>query len=147
MKKDGSWFRGELDGGYCTQQSNSLQMKIKETITRTLWNCLLIIFLATLLAAPAHGQIFVTTNSGTVGEYNATTGATLNASLVSGLSGAYGIAVSGGNLFVVNNGTNTIEEYNATTGATVNAALVSGLPFSFGIAVSGGNLFVVNNAG
>src|ERR1022692_3698910 len=97
---------------------------------------------AALWAMPgtARGQIFETNNvNNTIGEYNATTGATVNASLVSGLSSPEGIAVSGGDLFVVNENTNTIREYNATTGATVNASLVSGLSSPVGIAVSGGD--------
>ena len=41
------------------------------------------------------------TVDGTIGEYT-TSGATVNASLVSGLNYPYGIAVSGSNLFVTN---------------------------------------------
>src|SRR6266496_3454501 len=121
-------------------------MKTKRTITKTLWNSLLIIFLGTLLAGQAHGQIFVTNEaSGTVGEYDAATGAAINASLVSGLNGGpAGIALSGGNLFVTNAFEGSIGEYDATTGATINSALVSGLNFPLGIAVSGGNLFVTS---
>ena len=84
------------------------------------------------------------TGGGTIGEYNATTGAVVNAALVSGLNSPTGIAVSGGNLWVANHGNGTIGEYNATTGAVVNAALVSGLNAPTGIAVSGGNLWVTN---
>jgi hypothetical protein len=120
-------------------------MKTKRTITKTLWNSLLIIFLGTLLAGQAHGQIFVTNRIiGTVGEYNAATGATINSALVSGFNSATGIAVSGGNLWVDNQFDGTIGEYNATTGATVNASLVSGLSNSYFLALSGGNLFVTN---
>ena len=70
-----------------------------------------------------------------------------NASLVSGLSNPFGIAVSGGNLWVANQGGGTIGEYNATTGAAVNASLVSGLSAPYGIAVSGGNLWVADYIG
>src|SRR5216683_706202 len=107
---------------------------------------------AALCAMPgtARAQIFVTSNvvdgKDTVGEYT-TSGATVNAALLSALGFPTGIAVSGGNLFVtsLNNGTNgTIGEYT-TSGATVNAALVSGLNSPQGIAVSDGNLFVVTN--
>jgi PEP-CTERM motif len=73
--------------------------------------------------------------TGAIGEYNAITGATVNASLVSGLSNPLGIAVFGGNLFVSQYGPNTIGEYNAITGATVNASLVSGLNGPYGIDV------------
>ena len=67
----------------------------------------------------------------------------MNASLVSGLNGPTGIAVSGSDLFVANYSTGTIGEYT-TSGATVNASLVSGLNDPYGIAVSGSNLFVTN---
>jgi hypothetical protein len=56
-----------------------------------------------------------------IGEYT-TSGATVNASLVSFYNAptlGHGIAVSGSNLFVTNDGTNTIGEYT-TAGATVN---------------------------
>src|SRR5207248_8530519 len=86
-------------------------------------------------------QIYETNNNGTVGEYNATTGATINSSLVSyNSSGASGIAVFGGDLWVANYFANSIGEYNATTGATINASLVSvGTPY--GVVVLGGNLW------
>jgi hypothetical protein len=52
----------------------------------------------------------------------------LKAGLVTGLgSGPDGIAVSGADLFVVNNGSGTIGEYDAATGSAVNTALVTGL--------------------
>ena len=95
------------------------------------------------MSGTAWGQIYATTDSGTVGEYNATTGATINSSLVSGLSSPVGIAVSGANLWVTYG--NTIGEYNATTGAPVNASLVSGLNSPRGLSEYAGNLFVVNN--
>ena len=102
-----------------------------------------------LLAMPgtARGQIIYETNSGgnTIGEYDASTGAAINAALVSGLNLPQDIVVSGGNLWVSNQSGNTIGEYNASTGATVNASLVSGLNAPTGIAVSGGNLWVANN--
>jgi hypothetical protein len=90
------------------------------------------------------GTIFVSNfSAGTIGEYT-TSGTTVNASLVSGLNGPDGIALSGGNLFVANNDTGTIGEYNATTGAPVNPALVSGLSGPAAVALSGGNLFVTD---
>jgi hypothetical protein len=79
------------------------------------------------------GDIFVANLSlGTIGEYT-TGGATVNASLVSGLNGPYSIAVSGGDIFVGNIGNSTIGEYT-TDGATVNPSLVSGMA-PFGIVV------------
>ena len=60
-------------------------------------------------------------STGTIGEYT-TSGATVNASLISGLSVPEGIAVSGSDLFVTTS--NTVSEYTIS-GATVNAALIS----------------------
>ncbi|HEY1806589.1 MAG TPA: immunoglobulin domain-containing protein [Terracidiphilus sp.] len=81
-----------------------------------------------------------------IGEYT-TLGTTVNASLITGLTNASSIAISGNYLFVTSygpsNGMGSIGEYT-TTGATVNATLVSGLNAPDGIAVSGNNLFVSN---
>jgi len=92
-----------------------------------------------------HAQIYVTNFvSGTIGEYNATTGATINSAWVSGLDSPYGLALSGGKLFVANEG-GPVGVYDAATGATINASLISlGVPV--GIAVSGNKLFVVDRA-
>jgi hypothetical protein len=77
--------------------------------------------------AVSGGNLFVTDSvTGTIGEYNAITGATVDAELVSGLNGPGGIAVFGGNLFVTNFQTGTIGEYTIS-GDTVNASLISGL--------------------
>ncbi len=95
-----------------------------------------------VLLSGTAGQIFVTDGINTVGEYT-TSGATVNASLISGLNNPQGMAVSGSDLFVTNIGADTIGEYT-TTGATVNAALVSGLNIPVGIAVYGSDLFVTN---
>ena len=81
--------------------------------------------------------------SGLVAEYT-TSGALMNAALITGLNGPSGIAVFGGHLFVTNFGNGTVGEYDAATGAPIDTALVSGLNGPFGIAVSGGNLFVTS---
>ena len=48
------------------------------------------------------GTIFVANFlTGTIGEYT-TSGATVNAALISGLNGPFGLAVAGSNLFVTN---------------------------------------------
>jgi uncharacterized repeat protein (TIGR01451 family) len=83
---------------------------------------------------------------GVIGEYDATTGAPINATLLTGVNGA--IAVSGGNLFVAQG--NGISEYT-TAGATVDASLVTGLVddsgfvvFGARLVVSGDRLFVID---
>src|SRR6266481_2358730 len=104
---------------------------------------------AALCLTPVTGdaQIFVTNAfSNTIGEYNATTGAPINSSFISGLDFPNGIALFGGNLFVANSGNNTIGEYNAATGASINSSFISSvLNEPRGIALFGGNLFVANS--
>ena len=82
---------------------------------------------------PIGSQQLGTAGTGTIGEYT-TSGALVNSALVKGLHRPEGIAVSGGDLFVVNRATGTIGEYT-TSGALVNAALISGLHGPEGIAV------------
>ncbi len=77
--------------------------------------------------------------NGTIGEYNATTGAAINSHLISGLNSPEALATDGTNLFVANFGTagghnGSIGEYT-TAGAAVNAALITGLSNPAGLAV------------
>ena len=72
--------------------------------------------------------------TGTIGAYT-TSGATVNAALISGLDLPFGIAVSGSDLFVANIDGGTIGEYT-TAGATVNAALISGLDLPTDVAIA-----------
>src|ERR1051326_3829581 len=85
--------------------------------------------------------------SGTVGEYDATTGAPVNTAFITGLSGPLGLALSGNDLFIVNRDNNTIGEYDATTGAVINSAIVTGLNGPQDVKALGGNLYVSNFSG
>jgi hypothetical protein len=111
--------------------------------------CAFVVLALAILARPAIARsdtIFVVNSgSGTIGEY-ADSGATLNASLITGLNSPNGIALSGSDLFVANSGDGTIGEYT-TSGATVNASLLSGLVGVTDVAVSGSNLFVLYSGG
>ena len=71
--------------------------------------------------------------TGTVGEYNAATGGSINSSFVSGLNGPFGLALSGNRLFVGNYSGNSIGEYDAWTGAAINDSFISGLNAPCGI--------------
>ena len=109
-----------------------------------------------LLAMPgsARAQTLYVAQDGTekISNYNATTGAAINANLITtGLNGPKGLVLSGNNLFVANSGGDTVGVYNASTGAAINADLI---PFSSGLlstptglAVSDNNLFVSNTNG
>lgn len=96
-------------------------------------------------AIAISGNDLFVTSAGTVGEYT-TSGAPVNPDLISGLDGRASIAISGTDLFVVNDYYyGTIGEYT-TSGATVNASLISGEDLGItGIAISGNTLFVLNS--
>jgi WD40 repeat protein len=85
--------------------------------------------------ALSGNNLFVSTNSGTVGLYNASTGAAINSSFITGLNSPLGLAISGNNLFVANFGNGTVGEYNATTGAAINPSFITGLSSPVSIAV------------
>jgi hypothetical protein len=73
------------------------------------------------------------TGSETIGEYT-TSGATVNASLITGLTDGNEIAVDGSDLFVTNFPDGTVSEYT-TSGALVNASLITGLDGAGPIAI------------
>ena len=93
------------------------------------------------LARNAHAQLYVTNrpagslNSGLVGEYNATTGAMINASFITGLNSPLALGLLGNSLFVSDIGNGTVGEYDAKTGAAINANFITGLSAPFGLAV------------
>ena len=103
---------------------------MKELASRLARTLAALAAMATLSAMPIAaygGTIFVTNSaSGTIGEYT-TSGATVNASLISTMAYTSGIAASGSDLFVENfTGTvSTICEYT-TSGGTVKAPLIPG---------------------
>jgi PEP-CTERM motif len=82
------------------------------------------------LALDGLNHLLVTNEANnTVGQYDATTGATINATFINsgqGLSGPVGLGLDGNNHLFVTNSDNKIGEFNATTGATINAAFING---------------------
>ncbi len=92
-------------------------------------------------------DLFVSTTTGTqsgaIGHYTVS-GATLNSSFLGVTSTS--MAISGNDLFVVDNANNRISEYT-TSGQLVNASLISGLYYPTGMTISGNDLFVSNSNG
>jgi hypothetical protein len=76
-------------------------------------------------------------DTGTVGKYDAKTGAAINANFIAGLNLPSGLAVNGNTLFVANEGNGTVGKYDAKTGAAINANFIAGLSFPVGLAVMG----------
>jgi hypothetical protein len=81
---------------------------------------------------------------GTLGEYDALTGATTNASFLTDPSAQVSFVASGNVLYVADPGTNNLEEYNATTGAVINANFITGLFYPSCIAINGNTLFIAD---
>lgn len=108
----------------------------------TAWFVPAVALAVTAMPATAVATLFVVDLTlGTVGAYT-NSGATINASLISGLNQPRFAAVSGGFLYVTT-GDGTIGKYT-TSGATVNASLITGLSRPADIEISGGHLFVAN---
>jgi hypothetical protein len=80
--------------------------------------------------------------AGVVGEYNATTGATINASFISD-NGVFGLAAVGSDLFLLNYNGGAIDEYT-TSGALVTTGLVTGFSDPGYLVAIGSNLFVAD---
>ena len=96
------------------------------------------------IAASGSDLFVLNPSTGTVAEYT-TSGATVNATLVTGVGAARALAVSGNDLFVSNIVSGTIGEYDATTGAVINAAFVTGLTQPIYLAASDGELFALGD--
>jgi hypothetical protein len=89
--------------------------------------------------AVSGSNIFVAdTDNSTVSEYT-TSGTLVNSFSV---AGAWGLAISGSNLFVATG--SGIAEYT-TSGTLVNASFITGLETPGGIVVSGNNLYVAES--
>jgi len=95
------------------------------------------------VAVDNAGRLFLSVGSN-VRTYNATTGALINSSFISGLNSPRPLALDGaGNLFVGDYFGSTVGKYDATTGAAVNASLITGFPTPLGLAFDAtGKLFV-----
>ncbi len=98
------------------------------------------------LAVSADGRRLYVADSfaGTIGEYDASTGAAINPALVSGLDYPTSIAVSGSKLFVVTLGDYLIGTVGAYTldGTPLNASLITGLNSPGDLAEFDGKLYV-----
>jgi DNA-binding beta-propeller fold protein YncE len=115
-----------------------------------------LIAIAALWAMPrtAHAQLYVINTPGgggqvVVSKYNATTGAAINASFITGLINLtfapdFGLAVSGNTLFV-GDVLGFVGKYDATTGGAINASFITGLNRPAGLALLGNTLFVANS--
>jgi hypothetical protein len=124
--------------------------------------CVGLLFGGLIMAAgAAHASTILVSNntSGVIGAYT-TSGATVNAALITGLSDpgngalisgvdvAHGAASNGTDIFVVNNdtgaaGTGFISEYT-TSEALVNASLITGLGGPEEVLILGSDIFVTN---
>ena len=107
--------------------------------------CLVVLSCLAFASTTQAADIYVSNYSnGTIGEYT-TNGVTINASLITGLSGPFGMAVSGGYLYVANQLNGTICKYTSN-GTLVNPSLVNGMYWPLDMALSGGNIYCTDQA-
>jgi hypothetical protein len=107
--------------------------------------------LLALLSATAHAQIFAPNAGGSnVGEYDATSGAAINTSFLSGsgVNVPLGIVTYGNEILVSNIGSNAagsgfVSAYS-TSGTLLNASLITGLSTPEDMIVQGNSLYVTN---
>ena len=86
------------------------------------------------LAVQDH-TVFVADESGSVGKYDAATGAAINPGFITGMRFfPEGLAVQGNILFVANQ-SGTVRKYDAATGNAINANFIIGLQSPIGLAV------------
>src|SRR5206468_3447556 len=93
-----------------------------------------------ILSNTAHAQLYVSQQAGRVGEYDAITGAAINANFITGTNYPIRLELSGNNLFVANQSVGTVSKYDATTGA--GGPFFGGVSNPLGLALFGNNLFV-----
>lgn len=96
----------------------------------------------------AQATVLVTNiNAGTVGLYNDSTGATINASFITGLSSPYGITHDSTSIFVSSSNTGIISKYDLATGTSTASSFISGLTGLTGLQAHNGILYVATSAG
>src|SRR5437016_400093 len=94
-----------------------------------------------ILSNSARAQLYVSQQgNGTVGKYDATTGAAVNASFITGTYFPVSLALLSNTLFVGNNGVSTVSKFDATTGA--GGVFFGGVTGPVKLALFGNNLFV-----
>jgi hypothetical protein len=79
-----------------------------------------------------------------VGVFDASTGASINDSFITGLDQPASISIAGGYLYVASSNSGTVGKYDAATGAVVNNSLLSGLGPVRSFGLLGNDLYVVN---
>lgn len=97
-------------------------------------------------SAQAQMVLVSSLNSGTIGLYNATTGATINSQLVTGLNGPYGVTHDSSAIYVSNIYTGIVSKYDLLTGAVINPSFLA-VASPTGLLVNDGILYVANNTG
>jgi hypothetical protein len=98
------------------------------------------------LVPPARAQFFVGFSGGSIGTYDATSGAAINPSFITEFASTpTSIVLRGNTLYVADNSLGAVRTYDATTGAVVNPSFITGGALSFipyRLEISGNTLFV-----
>ena len=87
-------------------------------------------------------NVFTPTYKNSIATFDASTGAIINASFITGLDAPFTVAVMGNSLYVAFR--DSISKYDATTGALINSGFITGLNEPLDFTISGNNLYVSN---
>jgi hypothetical protein len=116
-----------------------------QSLLRAFYASVIAIVAVSGMARTARAQLYVSQlGILTVSEYNAATGAAINAHLITRLSTPTRLAVQGNTIFVANE-SGSVGKYDATTGAAISPNFITGRQFfPQGLAIQGNILFVAN---
>jgi hypothetical protein len=116
-----------------------------QSLSRAFYASLIAIAALSGMARTARAQLYVSQlGILTVSEYDTTTGAAIDANLITRLGTPSGLAVQGNTLFVANE-SGAVGKYNATTGAPIDPSFITRTQFfPQGLAIQGNTLFVAN---
>ena len=116
-----------------------------QSLLRAVYASLIAIAALSGMAGTAHAQLYVSQlGILTVSEYDTTTGAAIQSSLISRLRTPCQLVVEGNTVFVANE-SGSVGKYNAATGAAIDPSFITGRQFfPDGLAVQGNILFVAN---
>ena len=85
--------------------------------------------------------------TGSVGKYDATSGAPIKPDFIKRLNFPSGLLLVGNTLFVTSQTDGTVSEYSAITGEVIRHRFITGLSDPVELALKDNTLFVVNNSG
>jgi hypothetical protein len=151
LSRSGTMDRMETSGKY--MEAVAVRWPVSTGFCRRMSAILAVGLISAQVAVAANLFVSDSGANNSIGLYDSSTGAVVNASFVTGLHQPHGLVVAGGKIFVTNfagatpgASGSTVSECDATTGAIIDPEFISGLSQPTAITESGGNLYIANLA-